>query len=98
MIGRFRPSVQRVIGVRRDLPFAIRDGGDIAIIVIAVGLGAEERIFSRPCPVHVVVCVDRLLALGIGHGQQIAVGVTEEGFSVQEIAQSDKLLQFARSA
>lgn len=57
------------------MTLAIGDGGDIPVIVIGVGLGVEERIFSRPRPVHVVVRVDRLLALGIGDGQEIAVGV-----------------------
>jgi hypothetical protein len=65
----------RIVSVRRDLSLAIRDRGHIVVVVVAVGFGLEERIFARAHPIHIRIGIDRLLGLGIGHGEQIAVGV-----------------------
>lgn len=41
-----RASVQRIIGIGRDLALPIGHGGHIAIVVIGVGLGSEQRVFT----------------------------------------------------
>jgi hypothetical protein len=76
--GGFRPAVQRVVRIRRHLALPIRDGGDIAVVVIGVRLGVDQRIFARGRAIHVGIGVDGLLGFRVGHGQQIAVGVVGE--------------------
>jgi hypothetical protein len=75
LIGGDRAAVQRVIGIGAHLPLAIRDRGDIAIVVLRIRLGIQQGILSRSRSVHAVVGIDRLLGLGIGDGQEIIVGV-----------------------
>jgi hypothetical protein len=78
LIGGDRAAVQRIVGVRCDLALAIRDRGDIPVVVIGVGLGIEQGILSRPCSVHIVVRIHRLLGLGIRDGEEIAVRIIRE--------------------
>ena len=81
----------------RDLAFAICDGGHVPVVVVAVGFRVEQRIFSRPCSVHVVVGIDRLLAFRIRDGEQIAIGVIRErGISIDRIRELRDAVQGIR--
>ena len=75
MKGRLRSSVQRIVRVGRGLTLPIEHGRQVPVVVIGVGLGPEERISSRDRAIHIVGRVDRLLALGIGDGEEIAIGI-----------------------
>ena len=73
--GCFGSSIQGIVGVGHDLTLPIRDGRQIAIVVVRIVLGLEQRVLPRARAIHIGIRIDRLLALGIGDGQQIAVGI-----------------------
>lgn len=70
--------VQRIVGIGRDLTLPIHVGRQIAVVVVGVSLGIQEWILPRARTVHVAIGIDRLLALGIGHGEEITVGIVPE--------------------
>lgn len=83
--GRLRSSVQGIVRVGRGLTLPIEHGRKIAVVVIGVGLSSQQRISSRDRPIHIVGRVDRLLALGIGDGEQIAVRIADKDGVIQEL-------------
>lgn len=90
----FCASVQRIVGIGRRLILSIKHRGEVPVIVIGVGFGIEQRILSRGRPIHIVRGIHRLLALCIGHGEEIAVGVIPElGDSVDGIGQLRDAIQ-----
>lgn len=46
LISGFCAAIQRVIRVRRHLPFAIRDGGNIAVVVVGVVICTEQKVLA----------------------------------------------------
>ena len=76
--GRLRSSVQRIVDVTGSLALPVEHRGQVPVVVVSVGFGVEEGIFSGACPVHIVVRVDRLLRFRIRDGQQIAVGIVPQ--------------------
>ena len=78
MIGGCDATIQRIIGIGRHLALAIRDGRHIAVVVVGVGLGIEQRIFARRHLIHVRIGIDRLLGLRIVDGEKITVRIVTE--------------------
>jgi hypothetical protein len=79
MERRLGPAIQRIIGIGRRLALSVEHGGQVAVVIVRVGLGPEQRIFSRRRSIHIVGCVHRLLALRIGDGEEVAIGVIGNG-------------------
>lgn len=74
----FSDSRDRVC-VARGLTLSVEHGRQIPVVVIGIGLGIEQWIFSRARPIHVAICVNCLLVLGVGNSEEIAVRVVGKG-------------------
>jgi len=47
LIGGLRFAIEQIVGVRRHLILAIRHRRDVAVVVVRVGFGLEQRIRLR---------------------------------------------------
>ena len=77
-IGGPRPAVQGIVGERRLLTLAIRERGQIAVLVIDITFRPAQRIGPGLQAVHLVIGVGRRLILRIGDREEIAVVIVGE--------------------
>src|SRR5437867_10033838 len=73
-----RSAVQGIVGRGRDLALPVGESREVAVVVIDIALGAEQRVRPRRLTVYVVVDRGRGVRARVGHAQQIAVLVIAE--------------------